>query len=87
MIAVIAANVVFSSVNEPLFASGCACGAVFLGDVRQHVLFVQQPGWQAFSVATFERMQARAERGAGATMIVIASNNESAILPAIGSSS
>ena len=87
MIAVIAANAVFNSGAEPFFASGCEVAVVFCDDVAQHVLFAQQPNWQAFSVATFERIHARAERDAGATMIVIASNNESVILPAIGSSS
>jgi len=36
------AHVAFTSGPEPLFASGCATGAVFLGDVAQQVLLAQQ---------------------------------------------
>ncbi len=79
--------VAFSSGPKPLFASGCATGAVFFGDVAQQVLLAQQTGWHAFSLGALMRTQGRAERRAGARTIAIANSNESAILPAIGSSS
>src|ERR1700694_3805626 len=56
------AHVASSSGVELLFASGSDVGAVFLDDVAQQVLFAQQPGWHAFSVAVLERMHDRAER-------------------------
>jgi hypothetical protein len=56
---------------------------VFFGDVAQQVLFAQQLGWHAFSLGALMRTHGRAERPAGARTIAIASNNASAILPAI----
>jgi L-aminopeptidase/D-esterase-like protein len=43
-------------------------------------LFAQQPGLQAFSLATFERMHDRAETGVAATGNVIATKSDIAIL-------
>jgi len=83
----IGTHVAFSSWLELAFARGCDGADVFLGDVAQHVLFAQQLISQAFSLGTFETTHGRAERRAGARTIVIASNNESAILLAIDSSS
>ena len=67
-------------------ASGCDGADVFLGDVSQQALFAQHAGWQAFSLGALIRAHGRAERDTGARTIVIASNNESVILPAIISS-
>jgi len=83
----IATHVAFNSWLELAFARGCNGADVFLGDVAQHVLFAQQLILQAFSLGTFKRTHGRAQRRAGARTIVIASNNEIAILPAIGSTS
>ena len=81
----VAAEAALSLAAEPFFENGCDGAAVFLGDVSQQVLFAQQLASHAFSLGTFERIHGRAERRTGARTIVIASNTESAILPAITS--
>jgi len=43
-------------------------------------LFAQQPGLQAFSLATFERMHERAESGIAATGNIAATMSDIAIL-------
>jgi hypothetical protein len=68
--------VAFSWWLEPPFASGSDSGAVFFGDVTQQVLFAQQPGLQAFSLATFERMHDRAESGVAAMGSTIATMSD-----------
>jgi hypothetical protein len=68
---------------ESAFASGCDGGAVFFGDVAQQVLFAQQLGWQAFSLAALERMHDREARPTGAVKSAEAIANEMMILPNI----
>jgi hypothetical protein len=53
---------------------------VFLSDVLQHVLFAQHAGLHALSLATFERIQDRAETGIAAMTIAIPTTNDMAIL-------
>jgi hypothetical protein len=53
---------------------------VFLLDVWQQVLFAQHPGLHAFSLATFDKMHARAESGVAATGNIIATTSDIAIL-------
>jgi len=77
------AEAAFTLAAEPFFKSGCDGADVFLSDVSQQVLFAQHAGWHAFSLGVLMRIHGRAERPAGARTIAIASNNESAILPAI----
>ncbi len=48
--------------------------------VSQHFLFAQHPGLHAFSLATFERIQVRAESGVTVTGSVIAITSDIAIL-------
>jgi hypothetical protein len=66
---------------ESAFASGCDGGAVFFGDVAQQVLLAQHPGWQAFSLATFDKMHVRAESGAAANGSIIAMITDMTVLP------
>jgi hypothetical protein len=53
---------------------------LFLDEVAQQVLFSQQPGLHAFSLATFERMHDRAESGIAAMGSVSASKTDMANL-------
>jgi len=41
----VGAHIVFVADAESLLASGCDEGAVFFGDVTQHVILAQQRGW------------------------------------------
>jgi hypothetical protein len=65
---------------ELLVASGCDEGAVFFGDVTQHVMFAQQRGWQAFELGVFTRMHDRAADPIGAATSVTAATSEIMIL-------
>jgi hypothetical protein len=47
----------------------------------QHVLFAQQPGLHAFSLATFERIHDRAESGVATIGSVIATITDMTVLP------
>jgi hypothetical protein len=62
------------------FASGCDGGAVFFDDVAQQVLLAQHAGLHAFSLATFDKMHARAESGVAATGNIIATMSDMTIL-------
>ena len=53
---------------------------MFLSDVLQHALFAQHAGLHALSLATFERIQDRAEIGIAAMTIAIATTSDMAIL-------
>jgi hypothetical protein len=61
-------------------ASGCDGGAVFFDDVAQQVLLAQHAGLHAFSLATFDKMHARAESGVAATGNIIATMSDMTIL-------
>ncbi len=53
---------------------------MFLSDVLQHALFAQHAGLHALSLATFERIQDRAEIGIAAMTVAIATTSDMAIL-------
>jgi hypothetical protein len=53
---------------------------VFFDDVAQQVLLAQHAGLHAFSLATFDKMHARAESGVAATGNIIATMSDMTIL-------
>jgi|GEM_PF-6337467 len=68
---------------ESLLASGCDEGAVFFGDVTQHVMLAQQRGWQAFWLGALTRMHVRAAVPKGAATSVTTAATEMIIRSSI----